>query len=225
MTTKYAAINAQELSELGLNFENLLVDDCNLMPEIEILLALKSQNDPSNLKRLCLFGHDSGGRPYCFDEKLKEAGASLSIIDRFISSGFSKAIHLSSSVNFNSPWQKWNSTRQVPESEFLSRALQFVNVPIIIGRGEELPMKNYIQNLDEAEFSVALFQLLRLNDIKSKDIAILAAYKGQVDLIKEVLQTRCNWTEFYGDPGFIGTIDQSIGLNFKSNHTEIVFVY
>lgn len=223
MTSKYAAINAGELSESGLDFENLLVDDCNLIPEVEVLLALTSQNAPSNLKRLCLFGHENGGRPQCFNEKLKSAGASISIMDRFISSGFSKSCHLLSPDNFNSPWQKWTSTRKLAESGFLGQILQFVNVPIVVGKGEEMPMKNYIQNLDEAEFSVALFQLLRLNEIQAKDIAILAAYKGQVDLIKEVLQTRCNWTGFYGEPGFIGTIDQSIGLNFKSNLTIIAF--
>ena len=80
-----------------------------------------------------------------------------------------------------------------------------------------MPMKNYIQNLDEAEYSVALFQFLRLMNVPAKDIAILAAYKGQVDLIKEVLQSRCSWTDYYGEPAFIGTMDQSIGLHFKSN--------
>jgi hypothetical protein len=223
MTSKYAAINSAELSENGLNFENLLVDDCNLIPEVEILLALTSQLNPSNMKRICIFGHENGGSPQCFNEKLKAAGASITFMDRIIYSGFSKTIHLPSNNIFNSPWKKWIKSAQIPESTIFERSLQFVNVPVIIGKGEEMPMKNYIQNLDEAEFSVALFQLLRLNDIPANDIAILTAYKGQVDLIKEVLQTRCSWTEFYGEPAFIGTIDQSIGLQFKSKNKFIVF--
>lgn len=227
MTSKYAAINAKELSENGLNFENMLVDDCNLIPEVEILLALTSQMNPSNMKRLCIFGHENGGRPQCFNEKLKAAGASITFMDRIISSGFSKTCNLPSNIIFSSPWQKWANSAQMPESPIFERSLQFVNVPVVIGKGEEMPMKNYIQNLDEAEFSVAIFQLLRLNDIPAKDIAILTAYKGQVDIIKEVLQTRCSWTDFYGEPAFLGTIDQSIGLQFKSTKSNnlIIFIF
>ena len=218
MTSKYAAINTKELSETGLNFENLLVDDCNLIPEVEVLLTLTSQKNPSNLKRLCVFGHKNGGSPQCFSEKLKNAGASITFMDRLIYSGFSKTLNLPSNNNFSSPWQKWTNSAQILESSVFEQSFQFVNVPVIIGKGEEMPMKNYIQNLDEAEFSVALFQLLRLNGIPANDIAILTAYKGQVDLIKEVLQTRCSWTDFYCEPSFIGTIDQSIGLQFKSKN-------
>ena len=222
MTSKYAAINAKELSDIGLNFENLLVDDCNLIPEIEVLLALTSQIDPSKLKRLCLFGHENGGRPQCFNERLKAAGASITFMDRIIFSGFSKTHRLPAYNTFSLPWQKWTNTAQVSESKIFEKALQFVHVPIVIGKGEEMPMKNYIQNLDEAEYAVAVFQLLRLYDIPAKDIAIIAAYKGQVDLIKEVLQTRCDWTDYYGKPAFIGTIDQSSGLHFRNVIVSLV---
>ena len=204
MTSKYAATNSKALSESGLNFESLLVDDCNLIPEIEVILALSSQVKPSNLKRLGLFGHLSGGRPQCFNESLKAAGASITLMDRFIHSGFSKTITLKP------------RSEESNDSDLFSSSKQFVSVPAILGKGEEMPMRNYIQNLDEAEYSVALFQFLRLRGVPAKDTAILSAYKGQVDLIKEVLQSRCNWTDFYGEPAFIGTMDQSIGLHFKS---------
>lgn len=216
MTSKYAAINANTLLESGLNFDNLLVDDCNLIPEIEVLLALTAQKDPSNMKRLALFAHGNGGRPQCFDSNLLVAGATVSIFDRFIGSGFSKSCHLSFNETFISPWKTWTESNRVNKSEPFDSCLNFVHVPIVIGKGEEIPTRNYIQNLDEAEYSAAIFQLLRLNDVPAKDIAILAAYNGQVDLIKEVLQSRCEWTDYYGEPGFIGTIDQSIGLQFKS---------
>lgn len=205
MTSKYAATNAKVLGESGLNFESLFVDDCNLIPEIEVILAMSSQAAPSNLKRIGLFGHFSSGRPQCFNESLKAAGASVSFIDRFICAGFSKTITLAS------------RTSASQESDMFSSSKQFVSVPAILGKGEEMPMRNYIQNLDEAEYAVALFQYLRLKNISSQDIAIIASYKGQVDLIREVLQSRCNWTDFYGQPAFIGTIDQSIGLHYKSN--------
>ena len=209
MTSKYAATNSKILCDSGLNFESLLVDDCNLIPEIEVLLSLSAQANLSNLKRLGLFGHFCGGRPQCFNETLKAAGASITLMDRFICSGFSKTILL-------------ESTFKRPESSTLfSSSSQFISVPSVLGKGEEMPMKNYIQNLDEAEYSVALFQFLRLMNVPAKDIAILAAYKGQVDLIKEVLQSRCSWTDYYGEPAFIGTMDQSIGLHFKSNQNDV----
>lgn len=210
MTSKYAAINAKSLSESGLNFESLFIDDCNLIPEIEVLLTFSSQAKNSILKRLGLFGHSSAGRPQFYPD----SGASISLIDRFICSGFNKTITLP----FNPP-----SNFEKSKSSLFASSTQFINVPAILGKGEEMPIRNYIQNLDEAEYSVALFQYLRLMNVPSKDIAIITAYKGQVDLIKEVLQTRCNWTEFYGDPAFIGTLDQSIGLHFKSNSIITMF--
>ena len=211
MTSKYAAINAKILSESGLHFESLLVDDCNLIPEIEVLLTLTSQSNSSNLKRLALFGHNNGGRPQCFNDSLREAGACLTLMDRFLYSGFSKTLHL---LDSHCPFAK-QENQSLPSVLFKNR-IQFVNVSPLLGKGEEMPMRNYIQNLDEGEFAVSLFQLLRLKGIPANEIAILTAYKGQVDLIKEILQTRCNWTDFYCEPAFIGTIDQSSGVHFKS---------
>lgn len=221
MTSKYSAINSKLLSDSGLHFDSLLVDDCNLIPEIETLLAFSNQKSPSNLKRLVLVCHDSGGRPQSFNEKVDY---SVTLIDRFISSGFSKTTHLSNAQS-RSPWQMWKNGNGFISSTIFGSSIQFINISPILGKGEESPMRNYIQNLDEGEFAVALFQLLRLNGIPSKDIAILTAYKGQVDLIKEIHQNRCSWTDFYSEPAFIGTIDQSIGLHFKRKLHSMVLVF
>lgn len=224
MTSKYAAINSKSLSENCLNFDTLLIDDCNLIPEIEALLTLTAQANTSNLKRVGLFGHEFGGRPQCFNEVLRESGATVTLMDRFISSGFTKTTHLSGQPNYQSLWYKFFKSPEMPASKIFKNSVQFVHVPSILGKGEEMPMRNYIQNLDEAEYAVAVFQLLRLKGIPCGDIAILTAYKGQVDLIEEILQTRCDWTNFYSKPGFVGTIDQSSGLHFKCNFSVIVLV-
>lgn len=218
MTSKYSSINSKTLSDSGFNFDTLLVDDCNLIPEIEVLMTILSQKNTLNMKRLGLFAHANGGRPQIYSEKLKLSGVSVSLFDRFLCSGFTKSIHLSPKTD-SSPWNRWINKSELFDSTIFKTSLQFVNVPAVLGKGEEMPMRNYLQNLDEAEYAVALFQLLRLNNVPVKDIAIITAYKGQVDLIKEVLNNRCNWTEFYGELSelFIGTIDQSSGLNFKSN--------
>lgn len=216
MTAKYAAINSKVLADNGHQFESLFVDNCNLIPEIDTLLTLASQSSPSNLIRLGLFGHSTGGRPQCFSDKLREAGASITLMDRFMCSGFSKTIRLSNDHDYQPLWTKLSNSMNLKKSNIFKNSVQFINVPPVLGKGEEMPMRNYIQNLDEAEFAVALFQLLRLNGTQAADIAILTAYKGQVDLINEVLQTRCSWADFYSEPAFIGTIDQSVGLHFKS---------
>ena len=226
MTSKYSSINSKTLSDSGFNFDTLLVDDCNLIPEIEVLMTILSQKNTCNMKRLGLFAHANGGRPQIYSEKLKLSGASVSLFDRFICSGFTKTIHLSSKTD-SSPWNQWINKSELVVSSIFRTSLQFVNVSAILGKGEEMPMRNYLQNLDEAEYAVALFQLLRLNNVPTKDIAIITAYKGQVDLIREVLHNRCGWTDFYGDFSelFIGTIDQSCGLNFKSKFIFIYFIY
>ena len=63
MTSKYAATNSKVLCDSGLNFESLLVDDCNLIPEIEVLFVFERSSESIEFKRLGLFGHFSGGRP------------------------------------------------------------------------------------------------------------------------------------------------------------------
>jgi hypothetical protein len=218
MTSKFASINANHLAKLGFNFQTLLVDDCNLIPEIEIFSAMRSQSNPSNITRIGLFGHSNGGRPHCNDEFLSASGASVSLIDRLLAAGFTSTTVLSASAQNASPWNKWIDGGVISESPLFDSNVKFVAVDPILGSGEEIQSRGYIQNLDEAEFAVALFQLLRLSNVPAKDIAILSAYKGQVDLINEIIDTRCNWTGYYSNPAYIGTIDQCQGLRFQCNH-------
>jgi len=217
MTSKYAAINCTNLSQHNIKVDNIFIDDCNLIPEIETLLALQIPSKSSKLKRLALFAHKMSGRPHSFDDTLVAAGGTLSLFHRLMSSGFSKCFNLDPSDQISSPWNSFVDSKFdiSAQSNVFKNSLQFVNVSNVLGKGEEAPMRNYIQNLDEAEYAVALYQLLRLNNVACADIAIISAYKGQVDLIKEVLRSRCDWTDFYGEPAFVGTIDQTNSLHFK----------
>lgn len=217
MTSTYAAINKTTLLQYGLHFSSLFVDDCHLIPEVEVLITILSQKESSKLERLCLFGHVNGIRPQVNSESLKIAGAQITLLDRFLNSGFEDVTVLEPTL-CQTPWSRRSDSNISSSNGVFKNCLQFINVEPILGKGEEIPTRNYIQNLDEAEFAVALFQLLRLNNVASADVAIITAYKGQVDLIEEILESRCGWTEFYGRPVFIGTIDQSSGLSFKSNN-------
>lgn len=223
LTSKYVSINALQLADLGFNFDNMLVDDCNLIPEIELLLAMSSQSNPSKLEKVALFGHPEGGRPFCNDATLGSAGCSVTLMDRFMAAGFSNFTSLSHDSSSIRPWNLWKSTSKMVKSDLFDCGIKFVSVSPILGPGEECPSRNYLQNLDEAEYAVALYQLLRLNHIPADKIAILSAYKGQVELIKEVIETRCSWTDFYAQPAYNGTIDQSHGLEFECKISNLIY--
>ena len=54
------------------------------------------------------------------------------------------------------------------------------------GVGESSPHPFYIQNLAEAEFTVATFMYMRLQGIAASRISIITTYNGQRDLIADV---------------------------------------
>ncbi len=120
----------------------------------------------------------------------------LTLFQRFLAYGFAKAIVF--------PSKPRNDSK-----------VQFVNVAQTLGAGEEEPRRHYYQNLDEAEYAVAFYQIMRLSGTAAKDIAIIASSQGQIDLIHEILATRCYWTQFFGKPKFVGTISESCGTFFK----------
>ena len=78
-------------------------------------------------------------------------------------------------------------------------------MPDYQGRGESEPNPHFYQNLGEAEYSVALFQYLRLLGYPAEKISILTTYNGQMHLIKDVVQQRCAWNPFFGQPGKVAT--------------------
>ncbi|KAJ2421566.1 hypothetical protein GGF41_003823 [Coemansia sp. RSA 2531] len=83
---------------------------------------------------------------------------------------------------------------------------QFVNLA-----GEESePSRYFYQNLDEAEFVVALYQYMRLLGYPAERIAILTTYNGQRALIRDVLDRRCKWLPYFGQPQ-VATVDQYQG--------------
>ena len=200
MTTSFAASKRHVLSKMNLEFDNIFVDEAQSIPEAESLLLLSLQKNSGKLKRLALFGHQM-------------LNSSLTLFQRFLAYGFASATvfpELPSDLVSNSPYALFKKNlASLPEQ------LKFIDVTPILAYGEEEPIRNYYLNLDEAEYAVALYQLFRLNHVDSESIAIITTSQGQVDLINEVFVKRCDWNPMFGKPKFIGTIEQSLGMNCK----------
>lgn len=93
---------------------------------------------------------------------------------------------------------------------------QFINVEDLDGEGESSPFPGYVQNLAEAEYSVAIYQYMRLLGYPAQKISILAPFAGQVALIKDIAQTRCGPVPFLGMPAEITNCDDATSNDCKS---------
>ncbi len=74
--------------------------------------------------------------------------------------------------------------------------------------GEFCPRPHFFQNLGEAEYVVALYQFLRSIGHPASSISILTTYKGQKNLIRDILARRCAPLAQYGLPGKLSTVDK-----------------
>jgi len=101
----------------------------------------------------------------------------------------------------------------------MAHTCQLVDVPDYQGRGESEPNPYFYQNLGEAEYCVAFFQYLRLLGYPAEKITILTTYNGQMHLIKDVVQQRCAWSPFFGQPSKIATVDK-----FQGQQNDIIIL-
>ncbi len=79
-----------------------------------------------------------------------------------------------------------------------------------------------IQNLAEAEYAIALFMWLRLNQhefnemehsikLSDKRITIVTSEKGQKELIKGMIEKKCSWHPLIGSPHRVITQEEYLG--------------
>ncbi len=195
MTSSFSVSHRHVLANMNIEIDNMFVDDAQMIPEAESLLHLSLQKNTGVLKRLAFFGHNM-------------LNSSLTLFQRFLAYGFADSNIFSAPVNPVSPFSLLKNN-----SPQLQGHLQFVDIVPTLAAGEEQPIKDYFQNLDEAEFAVALYQVLRILGVDAEEIVIISTSQGQVHLIQEVLSRRCDWNEFFGKPKFIGTIEESCGVS------------
>lgn len=202
-----------------------MIEGAAQIKEIESLIPLTMQSDPSRLKRIILIGDHNQLLPVVQNKALRELGnLKQSMFKRFIRLGVPIVTldaqgrcrpSLRQLFGWRYPYLK---DLYVCEGEEFSEAnpgfcdeFQFINVDDYMNSGESEPRPHFLQNLGEAEYVVAVYQYMRLIGYPADKITILATYNGQVSLIEDVLESRCGWNANFGRPLKITTVDQYQG--------------
>jgi|TARA_B110000208_G_scaffold13567_1_gene16611 intron-binding protein aquarius len=101
----------------------------------------------------------------------------------------------------------------------LAYEFQAIDVQDYSGRGESTPRPFFYQNLGEAEYVVCLYRYLRLLGVPAESIVLLTTYNGQVELLNDVLRSRCAPYPYYGLPKKVSTVDK-----FQGQQGDIVLL-
>ncbi|KHJ35407.1 putative dead helicases superfamily protein [Erysiphe necator] len=229
MTSTHAAIRRREIASLGFQYDNVIMEEAAQITEIEnfVPLALQTpKNGEIPLKRVVLCGDHFQNSPIIQNLAFRHyAHLDESLFSRFIRLGV-PAIKLDQqgrarpSIAALYSW-RYQNLGNLPivstSAEYqLSNAgfkydYQFINVIDYKGKGESEPTPHFTQNLGEAEYTVAIYQYMRLLGYPAAKISILATYAGQRALIKDVLAHRCGRNSLFGYPKTVTTVDKYQG--------------
>lgn len=231
MTATHAAMNRNEIENLGFQYSNLIVEEAAQLTEIDNFIPLTLQNHRKNhqLRRVVLIGDDKQNAPIVQNPGLRQYGA----MDQSLFRRLRRLGVPSHELDFQGRarpeiaeiygWQYGSGLKNLPvvlnykpkyNAGFLYTA-QFINVDDFNNHGETEPSPHFIQNLGEAEYAVGLYQYMRLLGYPASGITILSAYMGQKVLIDEILRSRCCSSpllrQVFGMPKAISTVDQYQG--------------
>lgn len=229
MTCTHASLRFNELTKLGFNVDNIIMEEAAQMLDMESFIPILTRKSTSvydhPLRRLILLG-DHHQLPPIIQNDLLQSYSHLdqSLFTRFVRLGvpiiqLDKQGRSRSSLSKLYNWRyenlsdlpcvNENKKFQLANSGF-SFDYQFINVPDYNGHGEQNPLPHYYQNLGEAEYIVAVYQYMRLIGYPSSSISIITSYNGQKNLIRDVIKQRCSNT-FFGYPSKITTVDRFQG--------------
>ncbi|PVU89006.1 hypothetical protein BB561_005611 [Smittium simulii] len=228
MTCTHGAMKRNDFAELGFTYDNVIIEESAQILEIEafIPLCLSSSSKKSKIKRVIMIGDHHQLPPVVKNTELRNlSNFEQSMFTRFIMLGVP-------SINLDMQGRcrpeiadlfRWcyPNLNDLPflstSNEFISRNAgfkfnyQMINVEAANGKGETEPSKYFYQNLDEAEYAVAIYQYMRLIGYPLETIAILTTYNGQKELILDILNLRCKSNSLFGLPT-VSTIDQYQGM-------------
>ncbi|KAL6242280.1 hypothetical protein RBB50_010828 [Rhinocladiella similis] len=231
MTSTHAAIRRSEIAELGFHYDTLVMEEAAQITEIESFIPCALQDADSktgelSLKRIMLVGDHLQNSPVIQNQALRQyAKFEQSLFLRFVRLGV-PTIHLdkqgrcrpSIAELFRWRYDGLGNLPHLQNHPDFARAnagfrydYQFIDVPDYQGQGEREPTPHFIQNLGEAEYTVALFQYMRLLGYPARSITILATYAGQRALIRDVLEHRCKNNKLFGLPRIVTTVDKYQG--------------
>ncbi|KAK6518507.1 hypothetical protein TWF506_005653 [Arthrobotrys conoides] len=237
MTSTYAAMKRDDIIRHGFRYDNIIMEEAAQITEAETFITLTLQSSPngiSPIKRVILCGDHLQNSPVIQSTPLRYfANMEQSLFVRFVRLGV-PLIHLdkqgrarpSIASLYNWRYPGLGNLDYVSRNpEFLQanagfrHELQFINIDDFRGHGEQEPSPHFIQNLGEAEYSVALFQYMRLLGYPANKISILSSYSGQRALIRDIINHRCAKNPLFGTPAHITTIDK-----FQGEQNDYVIV-
>ncbi|CAL5869410.1 uncharacterized protein PFLUO_LOCUS3639 [Penicillium psychrofluorescens] len=229
MTSTHAAMRRQEIADLGFHYDNVVMEEAAQITEIESFIPTALQNMKNGelpLKRVVLCGDHYQNSPIIQNLAFRQyAHFEQSLFLRLARLGV-PTITLDKQGRarpdiaelFRWRYKELGDLPVVETAPEFSLAnpgfqfdYQFINVPDYQGNGEREPTPHFIQNLGEAEYTVALYQYMRLLGYPAAKISILSTYAGQTALIRDVLNHRCAKNSLFGMPKIVTTVDRYQG--------------
>lgn len=233
MTCTHAAMNRRRLVELGFKYDSIVMEEAAQILEVETLIPMLLQDtDPviggSRLKRVTLLGDHHQLPPVVKHAALQRFSKfDQSLFLRFVRLGvptvlLDKQGRARSEIADLYRWRYTTGaitgglgdlgtiSRNALGNAGFMHTTQLVNVGPFQGKGEIQPTPYFYQNLGEAEYLVAVYQYMRLLGYPAEKISILTTYNGQRNLIRDILQQRCN-NEVFGFPSAVSTVDKFQG--------------
>lgn len=215
MTASQAFLKQKTYAELGMHFNNIILEQASSLSELQSLCPFAFIRDLSKFSRVILAGDimqlssTQLGNPSI----ARDCMANQSLFERLVRTGCT--VHRLKEQGRSRPslvdiyrhrYPEIINLPNVQSGEYttgnagLLHSSQFVNVDDYNGQGELSPRLNVWQNLGEAEYVVALYQYMRLLDYAPDRIVILTPFGGQKRLIQEVLNARCRGNKVFGLP-------------------------
>jgi len=230
MTCTHAAIRRGEFVKLGLQYDNLIMEESAQILEIETFIPMLLQEHDKEfgcrLKRVILLGDHHQLPPIIKNMAFqKYSHMDQSLFARFIRLG-TPHIQLNAQGRSRASIAKlWNwrykdlgdlphvgSRKMFQKANAgFSHEYQFINVEDFQGKGCTTPMPYFYQNLAEAEYIVQTYMYMRLLGYPAHTISILTTYNGQKALMEDIINMRCKDNNFFGRPARISTVDKYQG--------------
>lgn len=223
MTCTYASLNRNNFINLNFEYSSVIMEESAQILEIESLIPLTMQRNFSSLKRFVMLGDPNQLPPIIQSSIFKShSNLDMSLFTRLIRN---KTPFIALNLQGRSRseivdlfrWRykdlydlaiinKFEKTN--PHFNF---TYQFVNVEDYDGKGEEINDDYSYVNLAEAEYAIGLYMFMCLCGYDPSSISIIATYKGQKELIKEIYEKKCSWSSKFRGVKKISTVDKYQG--------------
>ena len=223
MTCTYASLNRNNFIKLNFEYSSVIMEESAQILEIESLIPLTMQGNFSSLKRFVMLGDPNQLPPIIQSSVVKSnSNLDMSMFTRFIRNN-NPFITLNAQGRSRSEIVdlfRWRY-KDLSDLEIVNKfeetnphfkyTYQFVNVGDYDGKGEEINDDCSYVNLAEAEYAIGVYMFMCLCGYSPKEISIITTYNGQKELIKEIYDKKCNWSDKFRGIKKISTVDKYQG--------------